>query len=266
MTVELIIPDLGDFEEVDVIEVLVAPGDSVEIEDALVTLETDKASLDIPATAAGEIVSVAVKVGDKVSSGTLVATLAPAADESTANERAATDPVVDPVEKTQAMPKPQSNATHSVQLVVIGAGPGGYTAAFRAADLGLDVMLIERSPVLGGVCLNVGCIPSKALLHAAKVIDEAAAMAEHGVSFGKPEIDAEKLRDWKNEVIGKLTGGLSGMAKQRKVRVVQATAKFMSANRLQLDNDETVEFQNCIIAAGSEPMMLPGLPDDPTHC
>ena len=263
MTVELIIPDLGDFEEVDVIEVLVAPGDSIEIEDALVTLETDKASLDITATAAGEIVSVAVKVGDKVSSGTLVATLAPAADESTANERAATDPVVDPVEKTQAMPKPQSNATHSAQLVVIGAGPGGYTAAFRAADLGLDVMLIERSPVLGGVCLNVGCIPSKALLHAAKVIDEAATMAEHGVSFGKPEIDAEKLRDWKNEVIGKLTGGLSGMAKQRKVRVVQATAKFMSANRLQLDNDETVEFQNCIIAAGSEPMMLPGLPDDP---
>ena len=158
---------------------------------------------------------------------------------------------------------PQSDATHSAQLVVIGAGPGGYTAAFRAADLGLDVILIERWPVLGGVCLNVGCIPSKALLHAAKVIDEAEAMAEHGVSFGKPEIDAEKLRHWKNEVIGKLTGGLSGMAKQRKVRVVQATAKFVSANRLQLDNDETVEFQNCIIAAGSEPVMLPGLPDDP---
>ena len=161
------------------------------------------------------------------------------------------------------MPTPQSDATHSAQLVVIGAGPGGYTAAFRAADLGLDVMLIERWPVLGGVCLNVGCIPSKALLHAAKVIDEAEAMAEHGVTFGKPEIDAEKLRHWKNEVIGKLTGGLSGMAKQRKVRVVQATAKFVSANRLQLDNDETVDFQNCIIAAGSEPVMLPGLPDDP---
>ncbi len=263
MTVELLIPDLGDFEEVDVIEVLVAPGDSVEIEESLVTLETDKASMDIPATAAGKIVSVEVKVGDKVSSGTLVATLAPAADEATADEHAATVPTADPVEKTQAMRKPPSDATHSAQLVVIGAGPGGYTAAFRAADLGLDVMLIERSPVLGGVCLNVGCIPSKALLHAAKVIDEAAAMAEHGVSFGKPEIDAEKLRDWKNEVIGKLTGGLSGMAKQRKVRVVQASAKFVSANRLQLDNDETVEFQNCIIAAGSEPVMLPGLPDDP---
>ncbi|MGB5510617.1 MAG: dihydrolipoyl dehydrogenase [Woeseiaceae bacterium] len=263
MTVELIIPDLGDFEEVDVIEVLVAPGDSVEIEDALVTLETDKASMDIPATAAGKIVSVAVKVGDKVSSGTLVATLAPAADGSTTDAHAATVPTAASVEKTQAMQKPSSDATHAAQLVVIGAGPGGYTAAFRAADLGLDVMLIERSPVLGGVCLNVGCIPSKALLHAAKVIDEAAAMAEHGVSFGKPEIDAEKLRDWKNEVIGKLTGGLSGMAKQRKVRVVQASAKFVSANRLQLDNGETVEFRNCIIAAGSEPVMLPGLPDDP---
>ena len=263
MTVELFIPDLGDFEEVDVIEILVAPGDSVEIEDALVTLETDKASMDIPATAAGEIVSVEVKVGDKVSSGTLVATLAPAADASTANERAATVPATAAVEKTQTIKRPESDATHAVQLVVIGAGPGGYTAAFRAADLGLDVMLIERSPVLGGVCLNVGCIPSKALLHAAKVIDEAEAMAAHGVSFGKPVIDAEKLRDWKNEVIGKLTGGLSGMAKQRKVHVVQATAKFVSANRLQLDNDETVEFQNCIIAAGSEPVMLPGLPDDP---
>jgi len=263
VTVELLIPDLGDFEEVDVIEVLVAPGDSVEIEDALVTLETDKASMDIPATAAGKIVSVEVKVGDKVSGGTLVATLAPAAGESTAHERVAVVPLADPAEKTQAMQKPPSDATHSAQLAVIGAGPGGYTAAFRAADLGLDVMLIERSPMLGGVCLNVGCIPSKALLHAAKVIDEAAAMAEHGVSFGKPEIDAEKLRDWKNEVIGKLTSGLSGMAKQRKVRVVQASAKFLSTNLLQLDNGETVEFQNCIIAAGSEPVMLPGLPDDP---
>lgn len=157
----------------------------------------------------------------------------------------------------------KGEATHSAQLVVIGAGPGGYTAAFRAADLGLDVILIERSPVLGGVCLNVGCIPSKALLHAAKVIDEAEAMAEHGVTFGKPKIDAEKLRDWKNEVIGKLTSGLSTMAKQRKVRVIQGTASFISANRVSLDNDETVDFDQCIIAAGSEPLMLPGLPDDP---
>ena len=158
---------------------------------------------------------------------------------------------------------PEGDATHSAQLVVIGAGPGGYTAAFRAADLGLDVILIERSPTLGGVCLNVGCIPSKALLHAAKVIDDAEAMAEHGVTFGKPEIDAEKLRDWKNQVVGRLIGGLSSMAKQRKVRVIEATATFVSANRLALDNGEAVDFEKCIIAAGSEPAMLPGLPDDP---
>ena len=159
--------------------------------------------------------------------------------------------------------KSTGDATHEAELVVIGAGPGGYTAAFRAADLGMDVVLIERWPTLGGVCLNVGCIPSKALLHAAKVIDEAEAMAEHGVVFGKPKIDAVKLRDWKNEVIGKLTGGLSTMAKQRKVRVIQAHAEFESANRLRLDNDETVDFEKCIIAAGSEPVMLANLPEDP---
>ncbi len=153
--------------------------------------------------------------------------------------------------------------THKAQLVVIGSGPGGYTAAFRAADLGLDVILIERYDVIGGVCLNVGCIPSKALLHAAKVIDEAEAMAEHGVTFGKPEIDALKLRSWKDSVVSKLTGGLVQLAKQRKVRIIHGTAKFESANVLRLDNDETIEFEKCIIAAGSQPVMLPGLPDDP---
>jgi dihydrolipoamide dehydrogenase len=157
----------------------------------------------------------------------------------------------------------EGEATHTTNLVVIGAGPGGYTAAFRAADLGVDVILVERWPVLGGVCLNVGCIPSKALLHAAKIIDEAAAMADHGVVFGEPQIDADKLRGWKDEVIGKLTGGLKTMAKQRKVRVLSGVAKFDSPNRLRLDNEETIDFKNCIIAAGSEPLMLPGLPDDP---
>jgi len=157
----------------------------------------------------------------------------------------------------------QDDVSHSAQLVVIGSGPGGYTAAFRAADLGLDVILVERYLVLGGVCLNVGCIPSKALLHVAKVIDEAAAIADHGITFGKPKIDGEKLLDWKNEVVGKLTGGLKMMARQRKVRVVTGTAKFESANRLRLDNNETIDFEHCIIAAGSESMMLPGLPDDP---
>ena len=154
-------------------------------------------------------------------------------------------------------------ADHQAQLVVIGSGPGGYTAAFRAADLGVDVILIERWDALGGVCLNVGCIPSKALLHAAKVIDDAEAMADHGIVYGKPKIDAAKLRDWKDEVVGKMTGGLIQLAKQRKVRVVHGEAKFKSANRLRLDNGETIDFENCIIAAGSEAAMLPGLPDDP---
>jgi dihydrolipoamide dehydrogenase len=166
-------------------------------------------------------------------------------------------------EITAARVKAEGDATHSARLVVIGAGPGGYTAAFRAADLGLDVILVDRWPTLGGVCLNVGCIPSKALLHAAKVIDEAEAMAEHGVRFGEPEIDALKLREWKNQVVGRLTGGLTQLAKQRKVRVIQASARFVSPNRLGLDNGETIDFENCIIAAGSEPMLLPGLPDDP---
>ena len=263
VAVQLTVPDLGDFEDVEVIEILVAPGDAVSVEDPLLTLETDKASMDIPASQAGTIVSVDVKVGDKVSTGSVVVTIEAAGSES--------DVPVENVEETRKMSAPEivatrtheGDATHAAQLVVIGAGPGGYTAAFRAADLGLNVILIERSPVLGGVCLNVGCIPSKALLHAAKVIDDAAAMAEHGVTFGKPRIEAEKLRDWKNQVIGQLTSGLSTMAKQRKVRVIQGTASFVSAHRLQLDNDETVEFEQCIIAAGSEPLMLPGLPDDP---
>ena len=154
-------------------------------------------------------------------------------------------------------------ADHSAQIVVIGAGPGGYTAAFRAADLGLDVLLVERWDTLGGVCLNVGCIPSKALLHAAKVIDDAEAMAEHGVVFGKPKIDALKLREWKNEVVSTLTGGLEQLARKRKVRVAHGSAKFASATTLQLDNGETIAFEKCIIAVGSEPFMLPGLPDDP---
>ena len=276
MAVKLTIPDLGDFEDVEVIEVLAAAGDVVAVEDPLITLETDKATMDVPAEQAGTIVSVDVSVGDRVSRGHPLVTIEPADDDavpveedvtaaggSPAQEDSAEETQRMSASEIQAATQPVGDATHSAELVVIGAGPGGYTAAFRAADLGMDVILVERSPVLGGVCLNVGCIPSKALLHAAKVIDEAEAMAEHGVVFGEPQIDAEKLRDWKNEVIGKLTGGLSTMAKQRKVRVIQASAQFESANRLRLDNDETIDFRNCIIAAGSEPIMLPGLPDDP---
>jgi dihydrolipoamide dehydrogenase len=265
VAVKLTIPDLGDFADVEVIEIVASPGDVVAVEDPLITLETDKATMDVPAETAGTIVTIDVKVGDRVSKGDPLVTIEPADGEPAA------EPATQEAEDARGMSATEiaettevdGDATHKAELVVIGAGPGGYTAAFRAADLGMDVVLVERSAVLGGVCLNVGCIPSKALLHAAKVIDDAAAMADHGVVFGKPEIDAEKLRDWKNEVIGKLTGGLSTMAKQRKLRVIQATAKFEGDHRLRLDNDETIDFENCIIAAGSEPIMLPNVPDDP---
>jgi dihydrolipoamide dehydrogenase len=265
-TIELIVPELGDFSDVEVIEVLVNPGDDLNVEDSVVTLETDKASMDIPATDAGKIIALNVAVGDKVSAGDVVLTLEVA-------EAVATDPtstvILSPeqqaailAEATAAAP-PTSSATHTTQLVVIGSGPGGYTAAFRAADLGLQVILVERYPVIGGVCLNVGCIPSKALLHAAKVIDDAEAMAEHGVVFGKPKIDAARLRGWKDKVVGRLTGGLTQLAKQRKVTVVHAVAKFESANRLILDNGDTIQFEKCIIAAGSQSAKLPGTPEDP---
>ncbi|MDH3865051.1 MAG: dihydrolipoyl dehydrogenase [Gammaproteobacteria bacterium] len=268
--IELKVPDLGDFADVEIIEVLVSPGDVVAVEDGLVTLETDKASMDMPASHAGKVISVDVAVGDTVSTGDVVVTIeATEAVEAAQAEETGEDWSV----RTQRMTPEeiqaatsaavQGDATHSAQLVVIGSGPGGYTAAFRAADLGLDVILVEKDPYLGGVCLNVGCIPSKALLHAAKVIDDAAAMADHGVVFGPPKIEADKLVDWKNSVVGRLTGGLAQLAKQRKVRLITAYAKFQSANRLELDNGETIAFEKCVIAAGSEPFMLPDLPEDP---
>jgi len=269
----LVVPELGDFTDVEVIEVLVAAGDTVAVEDPLITLETDKATMDVPATTAGTIVSIDVAVGDKVNSGDVIGSV-DAGDDGEVDgdpEHVATV-VIEPAEQAailEAVKAPAETArtavpetTHFADLVVLGAGPGGYTAAFRAADLGMDVILVERSPVLGGVCLNVGCIPSKALLHAARVIDDAEAMAEHGVRFGKPEIDADALRAWKNKVVGRLTGGLTQLARQRKVRVIQGTAVFGSSRHLVLDNEETIGFNKCIIAAGSEPAMLPGLPRD----
>lgn len=266
-TMELVVPDLGDFSEVEIIEVLVKPGDQIAIEDPIVTLETDKASMDVPASHAGRIISVKVGVGDKVSTGDVMVTIDMA-------DAAAPEPtvVISPAEQRQlaaassevpAAPRSSQDATYVTDLVVIGAGPGGYTAAFRAADLGMEVMLLERWSVLGGVCLNVGCIPSKALLHAAKVIDDAEAMAEHGVHFGKPRIDAAALRAWKNKVVGRMTGGLTLLAKQRKVKVVHGTGTFASAHRLVVDNGESIEFRQCIVAAGSECARLPGMPDDP---
>ena len=226
------------------------------------------------------ILSLTVSVGDKVNSGDVIGTVeGTAADEPGEDEapEAEVDPsetiVIEPAEQQRILAaagvspaaddEPLPDTTHFADLVVIGAGPGGYTAAFRGADLGLDVILVERDPMLGGVCLNVGCIPSKALLHAAKVIDEAEAMAEHGVSFGKPEIDADGLRAWKNKVVDRLTGGLAQLAKQRKVRVIHGVAAFESSRHLSLDNGETIGFRHCIIAAGSEPAMIPGLPSDP---
>ncbi|MEM1175001.1 MAG: dihydrolipoyl dehydrogenase [Pseudomonadota bacterium] len=257
--IKLTVPELGDFSDVEVIEVLVSPGDRVAVEDGLVTLETDKAAMDVPASHAGTIKSVSVSVGDTLNAGDVVAVV-----EVADAEPVAADPVPAEAAAAPAAAAPlMSDATHTAQLVVIGSGPGGYTAAFRAADLGMDVIMIERYPSLGGVCLNVGCIPSKALLHTAKVIDDAAAMSDHGVSFGAPSIDAAKLNTWKDSVVGRLTGGIEMLAKRRKVRVLTASAKFASPNHLELDNGETVAFEHCIIAAGSEPFMLPGLPDDP---
>ena len=259
--IKLTIPNLGDFNDVEVIEVLVEPGDTVAIEESLITLETDKATMDVPASVAGKIISVEVAIGDTVNAGDVVA-IVEITDESHADPDRAAEPEEHQVATVSAGPA-LSSTDYFADLVVIGAGPGGYTAAFRAADLGLEVILVERRETLGGVCLNVGCIPSKALLHVAKVIDDAEAMAEHGVRFGAPEIDADSLRGWKNKVIGGLTSGLEQLAKKRKVQVIQGSATFASPKHLDLDNGETIGFNKCIIAAGSESMMLPGLPDDP---
>jgi dihydrolipoamide dehydrogenase len=284
-SLKLVVPELGDFADVEVIEVLVRPGDTVAVEDPLITLETDKATMEVPASAAGKITAVEVSVGDKVNVGDVVAVVEVAeATESdktlvigpeeqaailaaaaavTANTEPTPAPEPKPAEASTPTPQPTPETTHFAQIVVIGAGPGGYTAAFRAADLGMQVILVERWPMLGGVCLNVGCIPSKALLHAANIIADAEAMAEHGVRFGKPEIEADGLRAWKNKVVDRLTSGLTQLAKQRKVQVIHGTATFGSANHLVLDNGETIGFEHCVIAAGSEAAMLPGLPDDP---
>ena len=286
MSVELLVPDIGNFTDVAVVEVLVKPGDVVELETPLVTIETDKASMDVPAAAAGKVTEVLLKVGDKVSKGSLIARLeasaaaaaAPAAPaaEAPAAPAAAAPPVAVPetAGDTVRMPAPeagrgeraQESFSRTAQLLVLGSGPGGYTAAFRAADLGLKVMLVERWQSLGGVCLNVGCIPSKALLHAAKVIEDADEMADRGIAFGEPTIDRGKLRTWKSQVVGKLTGGLKVLARQRKVEVVTGSGRFVSPNVLEVmgsSGSERIRFEQCIIAAGSEAVRLPGLPKDP---
>ena len=269
--IEIKVPDIGNFDSVDVIEVLVKAGDTIVKEDSLITVESDKASMDIPSPQAGVVKEVKVKVGDKVAKDSLILLMAAAevasepAAESKKDEKTPT-PVAAPI----LAPSPAvlvGNSDISTQVVVLGSGPGGYTAAFRAADLGLKVVLIERYATLGGVCLNVGCIPSKALLHTAKVITEAEETAAHGVSFGAPKIDLEALKSWKaNDVVGKLTGGLAGMAQQRGVTIVNGVGKFTSPNQISVTAADgkitTIGFENAIIAAGSQAVKMPGAPDD----
>jgi dihydrolipoamide dehydrogenase len=292
-TIELKVPDLGGSHDVPVIEILVKAGDTVEKDQSLITLESDKATMDVPASQAGKVVEIKVKVGDEVNEGTVILTVeaaaggdakAPAeakpAAAAPAPAAAASKPAGTTVSESPAHPAaapgkagPAPTAAAATgrkadiecQLVVLGSGPGGYTAAFRGADVGLDTVLVERYETLGGVCLNVGCIPSKALLHAAAVIDEAAAIEAHGISFGKPKIDLDKLRSFKEKVVGKLTGGLAQMAKARKVRTVTGVGTFVSPNEMEVttaDGVKLIRFENAIIAAGSQSVKLPSFPWD----
>ncbi len=274
--IEVKVPDIGDFKDVPVIEVLVKPGDRVQKEDSLVTLESDKATLEVPAPAAGTVKELKLKVGDKVSQGSAILTLeavdsagpeakAPAAAPapSEAKAPAPTQPAPPPPAATAATPYTGPKGDLHAEVLVLGAGPGGYTAAFRAADLGKKVMLVERYPTLGGVCLNVGCIPSKALLHIARVLTEAEEVAHAGVEFGKPKVSLDKLRQWKAGVVGRLTKGLAGLAKQRKVDVVHGKGQFATANSLRVETAQgarTISFDHCIIAAGSSAAKIPGFP------
>ncbi len=281
--IEIKVPDIGNFDSVDVIDVLVKVGDTIAKEDSLITVESDKASMDIPAPQAGVVKELKIKVGDKVAKDSLILLLetdgvkndAPEALQNKASspvaekiaEKAVENPVTAPIPAVAT-----SGNDISTEVVVLGSGPGGYTAAFRAADLGKKVVLIERYATLGGVCLNVGCIPSKALLHTAKVITEAQETAHHGVSFGAPKVDLDTLRNWKaNDVVGKLTGGLAAMAKGRGVTVVQGVGKFTSPNQIAVTLNDgsaadgkvtTIGFEHAIIAAGSQATKFPGAPDD----
>ncbi|NUS37446.1 MAG: dihydrolipoyl dehydrogenase [Lysobacter sp.] len=279
--IEVKVPDIGGYDDVPVIEVLVAAGDTVKVDQGLVTLESDKATMEVPSSAAGKVAELKVKVGDKVSEGMVIAVLEAEGTSAPTEAKPAPAPAA-PAPQAPAQPAPETakappapqaaagtgrKADIECAMVVIGAGPGGYTAAFRAADLGLDTVLVERYATLGGVCLNVGCIPSKALLHAAAVIDEAAHAKTYGIDFGKPKIALDALRAYKDKVVGQLTKGLAAMAKQRRVRTVTGVARFVSANELEIAGEQGTQllrFRHCIIAAGSQALKLPGFPwDDP---
>ncbi|KPK04226.1 MAG: dihydrolipoamide dehydrogenase [Betaproteobacteria bacterium SG8_39] len=267
--IEVKVPDIGDFKDVEVIEVLVKAGDAVDKEQSLITLESDKATMEIPSPAAGVVKALKLQLGDKVSQGSLILLLEAGAGEAqAAAPQAAAAPPPAPARPAPA-PAAGGSATQAQQecdLIVLGAGPGGYSAAFRAADLGLKVVLVERYATLGGVCLNVGCIPSKALLHTAAVMDAARELAAHGIEFGAPKIDLAKLRAFKDKVVGKLTGGLAAMAKARKVSVLQGVGRFVDPHHLAVetrDGRQVVKFGSAIVAAGSQAAKLPFLPEDP---
>ncbi len=271
--IDIKVPDIGDFKDVAIIEVLVKPGDAVKAEQSLITVESDKASMEIPCSAAGVVKELKVKIGDKVSEGSVILSLDAEGAAAAAPAAAAPTPAAAAPAPTPSAPAPQAasyagGADLECDMLVLGAGPGGYSAAFRAADLGLKTVLVERFPTLGGVCLNVGCIPSKALLHVAAVMDEVSHFEALGVSFAKPQVDLGKLLAHKNKVVSKLTGGLAAMAKMRKVTVVQGTGEFADPNHLAVTmadgKKQTIRFKNAIIAAGSEAVKLPFLPkDDP---
>ena len=279
-TIEIKVPDIGNFKDVAVIEVLVKAGDAIEAEQSLITMETDKATMDVPSPVAGVVKELKLKAGDRVSMGSAILTLEEKAQTlpspplsgreqtppSPPLTRGGREGLAPPVHEAHVPVKVVKGDLHA-EVVVLGAGPGGYTAAFRAADLGKQVLLIEKYAVLGGVCLNVGCIPSKALLHVARVINESEEIAQHGVTFGKPKIDVDQIRVWKESVVAKLTGGLKQLAKQRKVQVVQGEAKFATPNSLVVataEGNKTISFDHAVIAAGSSVTRIPGLPyDDP---
>ena len=288
--IEVKVPNIGDFKEVEVIELMIKVGDTIKVDQSLITVESDKASMEIPASHAGVVKELKIRVGDKVAEGSLLLLLddsagagsAPAADAVSPPAMAgAPAPTSNTESYAPAAPAPAAPATTPAptaasyagkvdiecEMMVLGAGPGGYSAAFRAADLGMDTLLIERYATLGGVCLNVGCIPSKALLHVAAVIDESASMSKHGITFAKPEVDIDQLRGWKDKVVGKMTGGLAGMAKARKVNVVQGVGQFIGPNHIEVigadGSKKVIAFKKAIIAAGSSVVKLPFVPEDP---
>ncbi|MCX4191519.1 dihydrolipoyl dehydrogenase [Methylophaga sp. OBS1] len=271
--IEVKVPDIGDFDAVEIIEVLVSEGEEISENQDIITLESDKAAMEIPSTVSGKVANLKVSVGDKVSEGDVILTVEVAESEQSDEEPAEAKQESKTETKTESKPAPTpaaapaGDADMHAEVLVLGSGPGGYTAAFRAADLGKNVVMVERHQRIGGVCLNVGCIPSKALLHTAQIINEADEMGGHGIKFGKPEINLKELAGWKDSVVKQLTGGLQGLAKQRKVSIVHGEGSFTSPNTLQVEGEngtKTISFENCIIAAGSRVTKIPVFPhDDP---